>query len=86
MERNSIPASLSISSSSVKVCKEFNWDADGRDMEMVRRETAAADATGRRARTFRVALDNVRRCMMIRRERKGGDGGQEAVEFKLRQL
>lgn len=50
----------------MKVCKEFNWDADGRDMEMARRETAAVDATDRRARTFRVALHNTWHCMMIR--------------------
>ena len=37
-QKNRLPASLSMSSSSVKVCKEFNWDSDGQDMEMARRE------------------------------------------------
>ena len=54
------------------MCREFNWDADGRDMEMVRRERAVVAAIGCRARIFRVALHNTRRCMMIRREKKEG--------------
>ena len=53
---NNVPDSLSISSSFVKVCKEFNWDIDDRDMEMARREATAADATGRKACVFRAAL------------------------------
>jgi hypothetical protein len=55
----------------VKVCKEFNWEPDGRDMEKARREATAVDATGRRARAFRAALCNTWRCMMAGRVWKG---------------
>ena len=47
-----------MSSSSVKVFKEFSWDADGRDTENARREIAVVDATGRKDGKFRVTLEN----------------------------
>ena len=43
---------------SVKVCKEFNWDSDGRDMEMAQGKIAAVGAVDRKSHRFRMALDN----------------------------
>ncbi len=71
--RNNVPDSLSISSSSVKVCKEFNWDVDDRDMEKARRKATAVDATGRKACAIRTDLQNMWRCMMKGSELRASD-------------
>lgn len=62
--RSNVPDSLSISSSSVKMCKEFNWDVDDRDMERARREATAVDATSRKSCAIRAAVQNMWCCMM----------------------
>ena len=43
---------------------------------------AAVGATDRKARRFRVALDNTRRWMMTRGTRKEANGNREAIEVK----
>lgn len=78
-DRNNVPDSLSISSSSVKVCKEFNWDVDGRDMERARCEATVGKGMDRRPCTFRVALYNTWRCMMTRRTRKERRASGQAI-------
>ena len=84
--RNNVPDSLSIFSSSVKVCKEFNWDVDDRDMEKARCEATADDDTGRRACAIRAALRNMWRCMMEGRELRASDVCRQNKNTKVGQF
>ena len=67
----------------MKVCKEFNWDVDDRDMEKARREAAAEEDTGRKACATRAALQNMWRCMMEGRELRASDVRRQNKNTKV---